>query len=150
MLKYSFFEPFLDKIVDQIQQESVTLTKPLPPDPKRQSSFQKLLKSISELRGRPLFYPYISSGLGRGPLVLLADGSVKLDFVCGIGPHILGHSHPKLIKASLRGALEDTVMQGNLQMSAIYEQLFEKIDRNCGQQSSLAQAWFAPSWLYGK
>lgn len=27
----------------------------------------------------------------------------------------MGHSHPKLLQAGLRGALQDTVMQGNLQ-----------------------------------
>jgi acetylornithine aminotransferase len=47
--------------------------------------------------------------------VELADGSVKLDFISGIGVHGCGHSHEAMVLASLDGALEDTVMQGNLQ-----------------------------------
>ncbi len=63
----------------------------------------------------PPFWPYLASGLGNGPFVELADGSVKLDFICGIGVHGCGHSDPVMIDAAIDGALEDTVMQGNLQ-----------------------------------
>ena len=31
-------------------------------------------------RGRDLYYPFVSSGLGSGPFIELADGSVKLGF----------------------------------------------------------------------
>ena len=92
-----------------------------------------------------MFYPYLSSGLGRGPLVQLEDGSVKLDFICGIGPHILGHSHPKMIKAALQASLESVVMQGHLQMSLIYKKLLEKLTFLAGRESDLIQAWFSPS-----
>ncbi len=77
-----------------------------------------LLKSseeIGHLRGRPLFYPYLGRGLGKGCFVQLEDGSVKLDFISGIGVHILGHSHPIVIKAALEGAVSDIVHQGHLQ-----------------------------------
>jgi acetylornithine aminotransferase len=57
----------------------------------------------------------LSSGLGNGPLVELADGSVKFDFITGIGVHGMGHSHPQMLDASIDAALEDTIMQGNLQ-----------------------------------
>ena len=145
MLNTLSSEVFIDKIVNQIKEQSLTLTKPLAPNPNKKDSYTNLLKAISELRGRPLFYPYLSSGLGNGPLVQLADGSVKLDFICGVGPHILGHSHPDLIKASLRGALEDTVMQGHLQMGGVYKELLEKLLLIAGKRSKLAQAWFCPS-----
>ncbi len=145
MLNRSSFESLADDIIHKVKEQSFALTQPLPPDPKRKDQFNKLLKSIAELRGRPLFYPYLSSGLGHGPLVQLADGSVKLDFICGIGPHILGHSHPELMKASLRGALEDAVMQGHLQMGEIYKKLLEKLIFLAGKKSNLAQAWFCPS-----
>ncbi len=47
----------------------------------------------------------------------LADGSVKLDFIVGIGVHGMGHSHPANVAATVDAAIEDTVMQGNLQQS---------------------------------
>ena len=145
MLNSSAFESLVDNIVDQIREQSSHLTKPLPPDPDKAEAFNKLLKSIDNLRGRPLFYPYISSGLGNGSLVQLKDGSVKLDFICGIGTHILGHSHPELIRASIRGALEDTVIQGHLQMGEIYKKLFEKLTGIANESSPLSQAWICPS-----
>ena len=77
--------------------------------------YQQLLSRLAETRGGPPFWPYLSSGLGHGPYVELADGSVKLDFIGGIGVHGAGHSHESMIDAALDAALEDTVMQGNLQ-----------------------------------
>ena len=145
MLNISPFESLIDKIVNQITEQSLSLTQPLPPDPQKKDKYASLLKAIAELRGRPLLYPYLSSGLGNGPLVQLADGSVKLDFICGIGPHILGHSHPDLLKASLRGAMEDTTMQGHLQMGGIYKEVLEKLLSIAGKRSRLAQAWLCPS-----
>jgi acetylornithine/N-succinyldiaminopimelate aminotransferase len=75
----------------------------------------------SKYRGGNLFFPYISSGLGQGSKVLLTDGSVKLDFINGIGAHF-GHSLDFLRDASIDAAIEDTIMQGNLQQN---EQSFE-------------------------
>jgi len=145
MLKTSTLEPLIKQIVNQITEQSVCLNKPLPPESKKQNRYESILESISQLRGRPLFYPYLSSGLGHGPFVQLADGSVKLDFICGIGVHILGHSHPEVIRASLKGALEDAVMQGNLQMSLIYKDVLEKLIQIASRKSRLIQAWISPS-----
>ena len=78
-------------------------------------SYQALLDRLGVARGGTPFWPYLASGLGNGPYVELADGSVKLDFICGIGVHGCGHSNQKMIDAGIDGALEDTVMQGNLQ-----------------------------------
>lgn len=77
--------------------------------------YQDQLQRLARARGGATYFPYLSSGLGRGPWVELADGSVKLDFISGIGVYGLGHSHPELLAASLQAAVEDTVMQGNLQ-----------------------------------
>jgi len=57
--------------------------------------------------------------MGNGPFVELMDGSVKYDFINGIGVHHFGHSNPKIIEACLDAALEDTVMQGNLQQNEL-------------------------------
>ena len=79
--------------------------------------YQNLLERFGVVRGNPLYYPYLGSGVGSGPLVELADGSIKYDFITGIGVHYLGHSHPKLVSAGVDAALGDTVMQGNLQQN---------------------------------
>ncbi len=141
----SSIDSLIDQIVCSIQKQSAHWDRPLPPDPKKTQHFTELLESIAKLRGRPLFYPYLSQGFGNGPWIRLADGSVKLDFISGIGPHILGHSHPEMIKASLKGALEPGVMQGHLQMGEIYKKLLEKLVEIAGKKSRLSQAWICPS-----
>ncbi len=88
-----------------------------PPRADRRVGYQQLLDQFATDRGGGLFYPYIGSGLGRGPLVELADGSVKYDMIGGIGVHIMGHGHPALHAAGFDAALADTVMQGNLQQN---------------------------------
>ncbi|MEQ1843399.1 MAG: aminotransferase class III-fold pyridoxal phosphate-dependent enzyme, partial [Verrucomicrobiales bacterium] len=74
-----------------------------------------------------LFFPYLGSGIGNGALVELADGSVKYDFISGIGVHHFGHSHPALVAACLDAALGDTVMQGNLQQNRDSVELSERL-----------------------
>lgn len=96
-------------------QASITAVRP--PDPACRQSAEEALALFQELRGAALYFPYLGSGLGRGPLVELADGSVKYDFICGIGVHYFGHGHPVLVEAALDAALEDLVMQGNLQQN---------------------------------
>jgi len=90
-----------------------------PADPDRKQSYEKTLDAFSEARGGKLYYPYLGSGMGNGPFVELMDGSVKYDFINGIGVHHFGHSNPKIIEACLDAALEDTVMQGNLQQNEL-------------------------------
>ena len=135
----------IEQLIAQIQEKSACLTEPKPSDTDKKQEYDNYLKSIAELRGRPLYYPYLSSGIGNAPFVQLLDGSVKLDFICGIGVHILGHSHPELIRSAIYGALEDTVMQGNLMMGKIYLKVFQKLIDIAGKNSRLSQAWFAPS-----
>lgn len=86
-----------------------------PAVPERRASYEELLENFGRMRGGNLFYPYLGSGFGKGPLVELADGSVKYDFISGIGVHYFGHGHPGLVEAMIDAALADTVMQGNLQ-----------------------------------
>ncbi len=82
-----------------------------------ESQYQSTLEEFGKLRGANLYFPYLGSGIGNGPFVELADGSVKLDFITGIGVHGYGHSHPLLIEAGIDAAISDTVMQGNLQQN---------------------------------
>ncbi|MEL6899059.1 MAG: aminotransferase class III-fold pyridoxal phosphate-dependent enzyme, partial [Planctomycetota bacterium] len=98
-----------------------------PPDPSLADTYGEMLNQLTQIRGGPPIWPYLSSGLGNGPWVRLADGSVKLDFISGIGVHGAGHSHPNLIDAAIEGALEDTVMQGNLQQHPATIHLCERL-----------------------
>jgi acetylornithine aminotransferase len=91
------------------------LTDVRPPRSELIAENQQWLDRLKVARGGAPWFPYLGSGLGRGVLVELIDGSVKLDFITGIGVHGLGHSDPGLLDAGVDAALEDTVMQGNLQ-----------------------------------
>lgn len=90
-------------------------------------SFADLIDRLSAVRGGPPIWPYLSSGIGRGPYVELSDGSVKLDFICGIGVHGAGHSDPGIISAAIDAAIEDTVMQGNLQQNPASIEMMEML-----------------------
>lgn len=91
------------------------------------TSYQSMLDRLAEARGGKTYFPYLASGIGRGPWVELADGSIKLDFISGIGVHGLGHSHPRLLQSGVKAAIEDTVMQGNLQQHRPSLALCEKL-----------------------
>lgn len=135
----------IDLLINDILKKTNSITSPRPANKKLVLKYEQELQSIGNLRGRPLFYPYIGSGLGQGPLVELQDGSVKLDFICGIGVHILGHSHPEMLRAALEGALEDIAMQGHLQANEIYSQTLKKLLNLAGRDSRLAHGWLCPS-----
>lgn len=104
-------------VLETIAEYQARITGVRPPDPELRKSYGEVIDEFGELRGGALFYPYLGSGIGAGPLVELADGSVKYDFISGIGVHHWGHSHPALLEASLTAAMQDTVMQGNLQQN---------------------------------
>src|SRR5271170_5388684 len=102
-------------ILQALAEHKQALTAVRPPDPERKVEYDDLLRQFGENRAGNLFYPYLGAGIGNGPLVELADGSVKFDMISGIGVHHFGHSHAALLSAGLDAALRDTVMQGNLQ-----------------------------------
>ncbi|RYZ75768.1 MAG: aminotransferase class III-fold pyridoxal phosphate-dependent enzyme [Proteobacteria bacterium] len=104
---------------------------------------KKIIDETNKTRGRGLFYPFVGTGAGHGPYVECADGSVKLDLINGIGVNIMGHSHPKVTAAAVRGALTDIVMQGNLEPGPQYHTLGKKLVELAGKNSRLKHAWFA-------
>jgi len=93
--------------------------------PELKADYDALLKKVADWRGGALFYNYLGSGIGKGPLVELADGSVKYDFITGIGVHYMGHSHPGVIEAQINGAVSNTVMNGHLQQNVDSAKLLE-------------------------
>jgi 4-aminobutyrate aminotransferase-like enzyme len=108
--------------------------------------YAQAVAALEELRGGPLLLPLLVSGIGHGPLVELADGSVKYDMINGIGVHHLGHSHPALAEAAIDAALADTIMQGNLQQdetAAVFADLLLTLARSGGAE--LAHCFIASS-----
>ncbi len=105
-------------LIDSVKEHSRHIEKVKGPDPDLAAPYKELLESYEKMRGGPLFYPYIGSGLGNGALVELMDGSVKYDFITGIGVHGFGHGHPDIIDSSINAALTDTVMEGHLQQNS--------------------------------
>jgi 4-aminobutyrate aminotransferase-like enzyme len=117
-----------------------------PADPELQIPYQGMLEDFGKLRGGNLYFPYLSSGLGNGPFVELGDGSVKLDFITGIGVHGYGHSHPLLVESGIDAAISDTVMQGNLQQDAnSYEFTRLLVDTACETGADLRHCLLSSS-----
>ncbi len=104
-------------IQDTLEDHKAQLIFGVEPTDELKDFYQSQLDAFSEIRGGKLFYPYIGSGFGSGPLVELMDGSVKYDMISGIGPHYWGHSHTEIISIALEAAISDTVMQGHLQQN---------------------------------
>src|ERR1700757_4691088 len=109
LLSQEKFQRGLDLLLEALT-EVQTHPNLVPPE-----VYTQRLQRVAQLRGRPLFFPYLGSGLGRGAKVLTADGRWLLDCAIGIGVHFFGHSHPDLLRTALTAAASDIVMQGNLQ-----------------------------------
>ncbi len=100
---------------DAVAEHSAAIHAVAGPTPSLVAPFEVLIAEQTKLRGGPPIWPYFSAGLGNGPYIQLADGSIKLDFIGGIGVYGCGHSHPGMLDASVDAAIEDVAMQGNLQ-----------------------------------
>jgi acetylornithine/N-succinyldiaminopimelate aminotransferase len=133
----------IENLVKSFLNPSEKITGIKPPESSLEAVTLERIQKAGALRGRPLYYNYLGSGLGRGAYVELEDGSVKLDLINGIGIHVLGHSHPRVLKASVRGALADVVMQGVLQSNTETLSLVNKLVELASKKSRLKHAWLA-------
>lgn len=138
-------ESAIATIVAELRDAQSGLTAAQPPQADLIENYQDYLDRIATTRGKPALYPYIGSGLGNGPLVQLADGSVKWDMINGIGVHMFGHSDPDMIETAIRAALSDVVMQGNLQFNADSIEFSEVLLEQAKQGSNLAHAFLTNS-----
>ncbi len=140
-------DPVVEGLVSDLVDEVMVINSEINSVRGPQAAFVEKAKAkiedIGKLRGRPLYHNYIGTGAGRGPFVELEDGSVKLDLINGIGIHIMGHSNPRVMKAAVRGALSDVIMQGNLQPNNDYWKLTEKLVKIAGRKSRIKHAWFS-------
>ena len=106
-----------EMLLAAVRDHQQKLTGIRPPNPALKVRYEELIAAMNEYRGAKLWYPYLGSGLGNGAFVELLDGSVKYDFICGIGVHYFGHSHLAILEAQIDAALSNTVMQGHLQQN---------------------------------
>lgn len=136
----------LDTIVKELESHRSQLNEVRGPlSPELRQSFEQVMEGAAQVRGRPLLYPYIGSGLGNGPFVELLDGSVKYDMITGIGVHFFGHSEPDLVRTALEAATNDIVMQGHLVMNEDAIRFNEIIVQEAAKCSNLAHAFLCNS-----
>lgn len=133
----------ISDLCDEVMVQNSSLNGIREADPALEAQFKKKVEHIGKLRGRPLYHNYIGTGSGRGPFVEIEDGSVKLDLINGIGIHVLGHSHPRVMAAAVRGSISDIIMQGNLQANNEYIKFTEKIIQLASRKSKIRHAWIA-------
>lgn len=100
-------------------------------DPALKISYAKMCEDLQNKRGFALWHPYIGTGVGKGSFVQLADGSVKLDFVTGVGVHF-AHCHPKILDATIEACLSNMVMQGNLMQNREIKELTDLLLKASG------------------
>jgi len=101
------------------------------------------VKELERRRGRPLVFPLLTAGPGRGARITLADGTRKLDFIGGIGVYGFGHSDPDLLETAVVAAASDTVYQGHLAPGPEYVRLTRALLRHTGRK--IRHVWLSVS-----
>lgn len=123
-------------LIDAVAEETASRT--LSPE-----SYEKAVRELERLRGRPLFFPVLMAGPGRGARLRLADGRMLLDFVGGIGVYALGHSDRDLLETAAVAAAADTVFQGHLLPGVEALRLSRLLARHAGPR--LRHVWLSVS-----
>jgi len=106
-------------------------------------AYARAIARLERLRGRPLMFPMLGSGTGRGCRVRLADGSEKLDFIGGIGVYAFGHADRDLLEQAVVAAAGDAVFQGHLLPGPEYLRLTQLLVKHAGRR--IQHAWLALS-----
>ncbi|MHC4868775.1 MAG: aminotransferase class III-fold pyridoxal phosphate-dependent enzyme [Planctomycetota bacterium] len=132
-------------IVDELRTAQATLDGARPASAALAESYQQWIDRNATVRGRGAWYPYVGSGVGRGPLVELLDGSVKWDMIGGIGVHLFGHGDPELVEIAVRAGLSDLLMQGNLQYNGDSIEFAELLVAEAAKRSRLAHCFVSNS-----
>ncbi len=114
--------------------------KPCASSPELREAYLKEIREFCQDRGRDLYFPFLASGLGNGPLIELLDGSVKFDMITGIGINFFGHSHPAMIEEMIDGLPSD-VMQGNLEPGIEMKAVLTAVLAQVGAGSRLKHGW---------
>lgn len=106
-------------------------------------AYDRVLSELERMRGRPLAFPALAGGHGRGARVRLANGRTLLDFVSGIGVYGFGHGDRDLLETAVVAAAGDTVFQGHLFPGAEYLRLSRALLRHAGPR--LKHVWLSVS-----
>jgi 4-aminobutyrate aminotransferase-like enzyme len=106
-------------------------------------AYRKEIRRLERVRGRPLFFPLLLAGAGRGARVRLADGTMKIDFIGGIGVYGFGHSDQDLLETAVVASAVDTVFQGHLAPGPEYQRLSRALLRHAGKR--IRHAWLSIS-----
>lgn len=136
----SVFLKLKTDLIAEVAKVSASLQGVQPAKEALKATYAQTLKQFTEDRGRDLYFPYLASGMGSGPFIELADGSVKYDMIAGIGVHFFGHSHPELMSAVVDGIASD-VMHGNLQPGVEAAELSRAMLSRVGKESRLKHCW---------
>jgi glutamate-1-semialdehyde 2,1-aminomutase len=99
------------------------------------------VRSFSAVGGVPIF---ISKA--KGPYLYDEDGNKYLDFVASWGPLILGHSHPKVVRAlkdaSVLGTSYGAPCRAEIELASIVTKSFKSIDlvrmTNSGTEATMS------------
>ena len=108
-----------------------------------EDAYAKAIRDLERFRGRPLLYPMIGGGAGNGARVFLADGTVKLDFIGGVGVYGFGHGDDDLLQTAVVAAASDVVFQGHLLPGLEYLRLSRALLRHAGP--NLKHVWLSLS-----
>src|SRR5690349_15842014 len=73
----------IDQLVQSVTSAAEKITGIKPPNKDLEAQALEKIQKAGAIRGRPLFYNYMGSGIGNGAYVELEDGSVKLDLING-------------------------------------------------------------------
>ncbi len=121
LLQSKKFKKAKEELISEIEQQASQINSIRTPLKELEEEYKSLIRDFEKLRGRELFFPFVPSGAGNGPLIELADGSVKYDMITGIGVNFFGHGNLKL-----DGAWSE-VWQGNLGPSLDHYRLIKEV-----------------------
>lgn len=114
------------------------------PIQERQAQALELSQKLLQTRGNQQKLTALYSGNGHGPFAEMVDGSVKFDLIGGIGPYLLGHSHPLQIRASLAASRCSLLNSTNFLPLARSVDTAEQLIKMAAP-SKLAHCWFSSS-----
>lgn len=113
-------------------------------NPALASQSKSITQQLKDLRGCNIELPSLFSGQGHGPFAQMIDGSVKFDLIGGIGPYLLGHSHPLQIRANLKAARGSILSSTNFLPASISTQTAKTLI-DAARPSKLEHCWFSGS-----
>jgi acetylornithine/N-succinyldiaminopimelate aminotransferase len=142
LIRSTRFASAKKELLDAVAEASSKLreVRPASEDSEIRQQYAELMQEYSANRGRELYFPFVSSGIGSGPFVELMDGSVKYDLITGIGINFFGHSHPELMAEAVDGLCSDG-WQGNLQPGIEAADVLKLLLSKVGAKSKLKHGW---------